>query len=143
MWGQTSITRRTESPDVAARPPAFWFGITAVTTGVILHLPMWVSASKMHYRLVGMSADAPMFIWGSVADHIGRRASILLAGVLFIATAICGAMPAYQWNFAMCFVMGLAAGGMLPIAFALISETMPARHRGWLMVLLGTQFALA
>ncbi len=43
----------------------------------------------------------------------------------------------------MCFLMGLAAGGMLPIAFALISEMMPARHRSWIMVLLGTQFALA
>jgi putative MFS transporter len=39
--------------------------------------------------------------------------------------------------------MGLAAGGMLPIAFALISEMMPVRHRGWIMVSIGTMFALA
>lgn len=31
----------------------------------------------------------------------------------------------------------LGAGGMLPIAFTLISETVPAVHRGWLMVLIG------
>jgi putative MFS transporter len=37
----------------------------------------------------------------------------------------------------MCFMMGAAAGGMLPIAFTLMAETVPARHRGWLLVALG------
>jgi putative MFS transporter len=81
------------------------------------------------------------FLWGWLGDRIGRRASILLAGVLFIATAICGSMPSYQLNLAMCFVMGLGVGGMLPIIFTLIAETIPARHRGWLMVLIGGDVA--
>src|SRR6185437_12794983 len=72
-----------------------------------------------------------------LGDVIGRRASILLAAETFIATSICGAMPSYEWNFFMCFVMGLGAGGMLPITFALIAETIPARQRSWLMVLVG------
>jgi len=79
--------------------------------------------------------------WGWLGDRIGRRASILLAGVLFMATAICGAMPSYELNLVMCFVMGLGAGGMLPIIFTLIAETIPARHRGWLMVLIGGDIA--
>ena len=37
----------------------------------------------------------------------------------------------------MCFLMGLAAGGMLPVAYALLAETMPIRHRGWALVLVG------
>lgn len=37
--------------------------------------------------------------------------------------------------------MGVAVGGMLPIAFALLAETMPARHRGWLLVLIGGDVA--
>jgi putative MFS transporter len=41
----------------------------------------------------------------------------------------------------MCFLMGAAVGGMLPIAFALLAETIPARHRGWLMVLIGGDVA--
>lgn len=81
------------------------------------------------------------FVWGWLGDRIGRRASILLSAVLFIATSICGAMPAVGWNMAMCFIMGLGVGGMLPIAFALMSETIPARHRGWLMVLIGGDVA--
>ena len=79
--------------------------------------------------------------WGWLGDRIGRRASILLAGVLFIATAICGSMPTYQLNLIMCFVMGLGVGGMLPIVFTLIAETIPTRHRGWLMVLIGGDVA--
>src|SRR5205085_3705057 len=81
------------------------------------------------------------FLWGWLGDRIGRRASILLAGVVFVATSICGSMPSYRLNLGMCFVMGLGAGGMLPIMFALIAETIPARHRGWLMVLIGGDIA--
>ena len=81
------------------------------------------------------------FLWGWLGDRIGRRASILLAGVIFIATSICGSMPDYRWNFLMCFVMGIGVGGMLPITFALMAEAIPARHRGWLMVLVGGDVA--
>lgn len=83
------------------------------------------------------------FIWGWMGDRIGRRDSILLAGVSFAATAVCGSMPTWQMNVFMCFVMGLGAGGMLPIIFTLISETIPARHRGWVMVLIGGDVAAA
>jgi MFS transporter, putative metabolite:H+ symporter len=228
---------------------AFWAGIAAVSAGVVLHLPMFIGARDMGYRLAGMPMgpemkvgmalivvglalavaglvprarapsatryarvrvraldDAPLrrahvallvvmaaavtidvmkpttlaFVvpgvadeynlksplhphatvpvawlplcaltgmalgsvgWGWLGDRIGRRASILLAGVMFIATSICGAMPSFAWNLLMCFLMGAAVGGMLPIAFALLAETIPARHRGWLMVLIGGDVA--
>lgn len=231
------------------RPAAFWLGVLACTAGVALHLPMYLGARDMHYRLVGMHPDPPMIAgmvliviglflslygllpkgagsirrrtaglrvralddapmrgrhvalllvlalaitidvmkpttlsfvapgvakeyglrtaanphgsipvtwlplagilgtvlgslaWGWLGDRIGRRASILFAGILFVSTAICGAMPGFQWNIAMCFLMGIGAGGMLPIAFALIAETIPARHRGWLIVLIGGDIA--
>lgn len=228
---------------------AFWGGVTCVTAGVLLHLPMYLDAGDMHYRLANMSVDAPMiigmvlivlglaatafglvckpagigpehlaglrvramdearigpaqvglllvltvaitidvmkptalgfvvpgfakeyglrspnnpaghapaallplagiagtvigsFLWGWLGDRIGRRASILLAGVLFVGTAVCGTMPSYQLNLVMCFLMGLGVGGMLPITVALIAETIPARQRGWLMVLIGGDVA--
>lgn len=89
--------------------------------------------------LIGMTLGAAG--WGWLGDRIGRRASILLAGVMFIATSICGAMPAFELNLVMCFLMGVAVGGMLPIGFALLAETIPARHRSWLMVLIGGDVA--
>jgi putative MFS transporter len=77
------------------------------------------------------------FAWGALADVYGRRASILLSSVMFIGTSICGAMPSLWWNVAMCLLMGMAAGGMLPVAYALLAEIMPTRHRGWSLVLVG------
>jgi len=77
------------------------------------------------------------FIWGVVSDRMGRRAAILWAGIMFVGTSICGFMPSFTWNLVMCFLMGLSAGGMLPIAFILLAETIPTKHRGWFLVLLG------
>jgi len=76
-------------------------------------------------------------LWGRLADLFGRRSAILLSALMFIGTAICGAMPSFEWNLAMCFLMGASAGGLLPIAFTLMAETVPARNRGWLLVALG------
>jgi putative MFS transporter len=81
------------------------------------------------------------WLWGWLGDRIGRRASIIFAGLLFVTTSICGAMPGFSWNLLMCFLMGIGVGGMLPIAFTLMAETIPARHRGWLMVLIGGDVA--
>lgn len=234
-----------------ARPAAFWAGVAACTAGAVLHLPMYLHARHMGYRMAGMPLDAAMmsgmalivvgvgavllgllpsqagalrrqvtavrvrvvedaplrpahvalllvlslavtidvmkpmtlsfvvpgvaaeyglasplnpdgevpvswlplsgisgtmagsFLWGWLGDRIGRRGSILLAGVLFATTAVCGAMPSFAWNVAMCFLMGVAAGGLIPITFTLLAETIPQRHRGWVMVLIGGNVTLA
>lgn len=76
-------------------------------------------------------------VWGVIADIYGRKASILLSAVMFVGTSICGAMPSLAWNVGMCFMMGAAAGGMLPVTYALLAEMMPSRHRGWSLVLVG------
>jgi putative MFS transporter len=46
-------------------------------------------------------------------------------------------MPSLAWNVGMCFMMGVAAGGMLPVTYALLAEMMPSQHRGWSLVLVG------
>jgi putative MFS transporter len=76
-------------------------------------------------------------IWGVLADIYGRKATILLSAVMFVGTSICGAMPTLAWNVGMCFMMGVAAGGMLPVTYALLAEMMPSKHRGWSLVLVG------
>jgi len=80
---------------------------------------------------------AGSFVWGALADLYGRRAAILLSSVMYIGTSICGAMPSFWWNLVMCFLMGAAAGGMLPVTYALLAEIMPTKHRGWCLVLVG------
>src|SRR5215472_14391636 len=43
-------------------PGAFWFGAVATTVGVLLHLPMYIGARQMGFRLAGMPIDLPMMI---------------------------------------------------------------------------------
>lgn len=100
------------------------------------HIPVtWLPLAGITGTVVGS------LLWGWIGDRIGRRSSIMYAGLLFVSTSICGAMPGFQWNLLMCFLMGIGAGGMLPIAFTLIAETVPARHRSWLIVLIGGDIA--
>lgn len=76
-------------------------------------------------------------LWGWFADHQGRRAAILLSTLMFIGTAICGAMPSFEWNIVMCFLMGASAGGLLPVAYALLAELLPLKRRGLFLVAVG------
>ena len=126
------------------KPTALAFVIPGMTTEYGLKGPLnpngnipvaWVALSGIVGTVLGS------FLWGWLGDRIGRRASILYAGIAFIGTSICGAMPSFSWNLVMCFVMGLAVGGMLPICYALLAETIPARHRSWLMILIGADIA--
>ena len=100
------------------------YGISTETAGVLALV-----------ALTGTTVGS--IVWGRMADTFGRRAAILLSALMFIGTAICGAMPAFGWNLAMCFLMGASAGGLLPIAFTLMAEMIPSAHRGWLLVALG------
>ena len=102
-----------------------------VEYGINRQTVAWLSFAALAGTVVGS------FVWGALADIYGRRASILLSSVIFIGTSICGAMPSFWWNVGMCFLMGAAAGGMLPVAYTLLAEIMPARHRGWSLVLVG------
>ncbi|HET8656463.1 MAG TPA: MFS transporter [Longimicrobiaceae bacterium] len=243
------MKRSSDGGATLGRPGFFWAGVAAVTAGVALHLPMYVEARDMGFRLAGMPVDVPMmvgmvlivaglaatlwglippeplhalasgghirvraldevpirpahvvlilvmaaavtidvmkpatlsfvlpgmtheyglksplhptghvpaallplagiagtvlgsFLWGWLGDRLGRRPSILMAAMTFIATSICGSMPSFALNMVMCFVMGLGVGGMLPIMFTIMAETIPARHRGWLLVLIGGDVA--
>jgi putative MFS transporter len=87
------------------------------------------------FALVGTVVGS--VLWGAIADIYGRKASILLSAVMFVGTSVCGAMPSLEWNIGMCFMMGAAAGGMLPVTYALLAEMMPSKHRGWSLVLVG------
>jgi putative MFS transporter len=91
----------------------------------------WLPFSALCGTVVGS------VLWGWLADLYGRRASILLSAVIFVGTSICGSMPSLAWNVGMCFLMGAAAGGMLPVTYALLAETMPSKQRGWALVLVG------
>jgi MFS transporter, putative metabolite:H+ symporter len=129
------------------KPAAFAFVIPGAEAEYHLKGPLNPHAHALPIDLYPLSGIVGTmlgsFLWGWLGDRIGRRASILLAAILFIASSTCGAMPRYWMNLVCCFIMGLAAGGMLPIGFALVSETVPRRHRGWMMVIIGSNILTA
>jgi putative MFS transporter len=85
--------------------------------------------------LIGTTVGS--FVWGWLADVYGRRVSIILSTIMFIATSVCGAMPDFGWNLLMCFLMGASAGGMMPVIYTLLAEIMPPQSRSWVLVLVG------
>lgn len=56
-------------------PVTFWFGIVAVTAGVLLHLPMVLHGRHNGYWLAGMPMDAGMLM-GMGAILVGLVASL-------------------------------------------------------------------
>jgi len=142
------------APEDARLGPAHWSLMAALVVALVIDV---MKPASLGFVMPGMvreygapKAEAslvPFFalvgtvvgslVWGVLADLYGRKASILLSAVVFIGTSICGAMPSLAWNIGMCFLMGAGAGGMLPVAYALLAETMPSAHRGWVLVLVG------
>ncbi|MEP7101816.1 MAG: MFS transporter [Burkholderiales bacterium] len=142
------------APEDAPLSPAHWRLMVVLTIALVIDV---MKPASLGFVLPGMAAEYAVpkttvawlpfaalcgtvlgsVLWGWLADLYGRRASILLSAVMFVGTAICGAMPSLWWNVGMCFLMGAAAGGMLPVTYALLAETMPSKHRGWVLVLVG------
>jgi putative MFS transporter len=98
-------------------------------------IPKSTAALLPFVALIGTTVGS--FLWGWLADAYGRRVSILLSTILFVSTSICGAMPLFELNLLMCFLMGASAGGMLPVVYTLLAEIMPPKHRSWVLVLVG------
>jgi len=149
------------SQDIVVSPPedapltrAHWGLMSVLVIALIIDI---MKPASLGFTVPGMIAEygvakktaslVPFFalsgtvigsiVWGIIADIYGRKASILLSAVMFVGTSICGAMPSLYWNIGMCFMMGAAAGGMLPVTYALLAEMMPSKHRGWALVLVG------
>jgi putative MFS transporter len=149
------------SQDIVVSPPedapltaAHWKLMVVLVIALIIDV---MKPASLGFTIPGMSSEyhaskqtvslVPFFaltgtvvgsvVWGIIADIYGRKASILLSAVMFVGTSICGAMPSLAWNVGMCFMMGAAAGGMLPVTYALLAEMMPSKHRGWSLVLVG------
>ncbi|MFB9926775.1 MFS transporter [Amycolatopsis halotolerans] len=79
----------------------------------------------------GLSGTAlGALLCSQLAERIGRRACYLLATLGFTATSMCGTMPNFGGNAVMCFLMGIAVGGLAPMLITVLSDLFPGRGRG-------------
>ncbi len=120
----------------------FLFGFdTAVISGADLALQsLWRSGDLFHGAVVMSSA-----LWGTVigalvgnvpCDRLGRRASLILLGTLYLLSALGSALATDPYFFAaMRFVGGLGVGMSSIVVPAYISEIAPREQRGRLVAL--------
>jgi predicted MFS family arabinose efflux permease len=67
---------------------------------------------------------------GALADTLSKaRLMLLCLGILTAATLVCGFAPSFEVLAAARVVAGLAAGGVVPISFALVGDKVPFAER--------------
>jgi putative MFS transporter len=85
----------------------------------------WIGASN----LIGMALGA--FIWGTIADTIGRKQAFTATLLIFSLFTVLGAFsPDFIWFCVFRFVAGFGLGGCIPVDYALVGEFTPRKQRG-------------
>jgi putative MFS transporter len=71
------------------------------------------------------------FVWGGIADRIGRKKAFTLTLLCFSIFTALGALSPNIWIFCLLrFFAGFGLGGCIPVDYALVGEFSPAKHRG-------------
>ncbi|MBF5006748.1 MFS transporter [Diaphorobacter caeni] len=93
------------------------------------------------YALFGMMFGA--FIFGPLADRIGRKKGVAISFVLFsIATFLSGFAKTPTEFGIFRFIAGLGCGGLMPNAVALMNEYAPKRLRSTLVAIMFSGYSL-
>ncbi|WP_445613275.1 MFS transporter [Geobacillus sp. YF-1] len=89
---------------------------------------------------IGMAVGALVF--GLLADRIGRKHVFLVTLLLFsIGSGLSALTTTLAAFLALRFLIGMGLGGELPVASTLVSEAVPAKDRGRVVVLLESFWA--
>ncbi|ARU04467.1 aromatic acid/H+ symport family MFS transporter [Comamonas serinivorans] len=93
------------------------------------------------YALFGMMFGA--FIFGPLADRIGRKKGIAICFLLFTAATFCNGFAKSPTEFGVYrFIAGLGCGGLMPNAVALMNEYAPKRLRSTLVAVMFSGYSL-
>ncbi|MCD7034753.1 MFS transporter [Metabacillus sp. GX 13764] len=103
-----------------------------------------LTASQMSWigsvNSIGMAVGA--LIFGLMADRIGRKNVFMITLLLFtIGSGISAAVSSLAVFLILRFFIGMGLGGELPVASTLVSESVPEKDRGRIVVLLESFWA--
>jgi AAHS family 4-hydroxybenzoate transporter-like MFS transporter len=83
------------------------------------------------------------FLFGYLGDRIGRRPAIIWSTLSFgLFTLLIALVRSYEWLLVLRFCVGVTAGGMLPLAWALNIEYAPKRYRATVVTLIMIGYSL-
>jgi len=89
---------------------------------------------------IGMAVGA--FVFGIYADRVGRKKIFIITLLLFsLASGISALTTTLAAFMILRFFVGMGLGGELPVASTLVSESVPAKERGRVVVLLESFWA--
>jgi putative MFS transporter len=83
----------------------------------------------------GAGAIVGAFMWGYIADRIGRRPVFMCTVINFsVATGILALTPEHNWLFLVVFrfVVGIGVGGLYSVDLPLVQEFVPTAKRGFI-----------
>lgn len=103
----------------------FLIPLLAREWGIGIGQAAWIATAN----LIGMAIGA--FMWGGIADRVGRKKAFTLTLLVFSVFTVLGAFAPNMVLFAVArFVAGFGLGGCIPVDYALVGEFTPAKHRG-------------
>lgn len=103
----------------------FLIPLLAKEWGLSIGQAAWIATAN----LIGMALGA--FIWGGIADRMGRKKAFTLTLLIFSAFTVLGAFASnYALFLIFRFCAGFGLGGCIPVDYALVGEFTPTKHRG-------------
>src|SRR5690606_20097469 len=144
-----------QKPSTISRNKLLWVAglgwlFDAMDVGILsfviaaLHEDWGLTSSQMGWigsvNSIGMAVGA--FVFGIYADRVGRKKIFIITLLLFsIASGISAFATTLAAFMILRFFVGMGLGGELPVASTLVSESVPAKERGRVVVLLESFWA--
>jgi len=110
-------------------------GFTAPSIAKTFGITMPQALQTGTFFFVGMLIGA--FVFGRLADRIGRRPVLMMAVVIDACFGVASAFaPDFTWLLVLRFLTGIGVGATLPVDYTMMAEFLPSDRRGrWLVLL--------
>lgn len=99
---------------------------------------MWVTSAYLVAEMAGMP------IFGKLSDMYGRKRFFIFGIIVFMAgSALCGTATSIEQLIIYRAIQGIGGGALMPIAFTIMFDVVPADKRGKMGGLFGAVFGLS
>ncbi len=118
---------------------AIGFSVPSIAKTFNVSIPTALQTGTMFF--IGMLIGA--FVFGRLADRIGRRPVLMIAILIDAVGGIASAFaPSLEWLFFLRLLTGIGVGGTLPVDYTMMAEFLPSDRRGRWLVLLESFWAV-